>query len=157
MPKSEYVKSRLAAIRAEQRERARLAALPVKRRAAREYGRARRQSADGAATIRNAGLRRHYGLTLAEACALWDRQLGACACCGAGIENPGNVIYSRDPGPRPGTARVDRGQLICGKCRSGLGCFGFDLTRIRAAETYLLTRDGKYELDMRDGWTNSED
>jgi predicted nucleic acid-binding Zn ribbon protein len=74
-----------------------------------------------------------YGITAEEWAALLERQGGVCAICGSG-EWPG-----KDNRPHADhdhvTDRV-RGAL-CGNCNNGLGMFGDDPVRLRAAADYL--------------------
>lgn len=81
--------------------------------------------------IRDAQLRRQFGITLIEMRAMRDAQGGLCKICGRPQKTDKNlaVDHSHETG-------LVRG-LLCDRCNFGLGHFGDDPARLRMAATYL--------------------
>ncbi|MGY1811010.1 endonuclease VII domain-containing protein [Blastococcus sp. SYSU D00669] len=115
----------------------------------REYQRRRRaNNAHAVQDNRRANLRRLYGVTPEEVDALRVAQNYRCAICGRHedeVERPATGRPRRDGTrtPSPGlvvdhchrTSRIRA--LLCNHCNAGLGYFGEDATRLRAAAAWL--------------------
>lgn len=113
------------------RKRERYAADPVPHRA-----RSRQYAAERPIAMRDKGLRRFYGLTLAEYEAMFDAQGGLCAICQRPetMTQKGKVkALSVDHDHETGRVR----QLLCSACNRALGFFGDDPERIADAAAYL--------------------
>ena len=72
--------------------------------------------------------RRKYGISRAEYEAIVEAQGGCCAICGVD-----GLVLAVDHCHRTGVIRG----LVCGGCNLGLGHFGDDPARLRAAAAYL--------------------
>ena len=93
---------------------------------------------------RNGKLKKAYGITLDEFCALLERQGGCCAICGA--KSPGgHGRYHVDHRHETGKIRG----LLCHPCNVGLGHFKDDPQLLLKAVAYLK-EDRKKGLDNTD-------
>ena len=81
---------------------------------------------------------RRYGLTLDDYDRLWARQVGRCAVC---RREPGAKKLDRLHVDHDHASGRVRG-LLCGRCNVGLGAFGDDAERMRAAALYVLDPSG---------------
>lgn len=90
-------------------------------------GRKNRERLHG--STRHYHLVRRYGLSAAEVAALVDRQGGRCLICARDLGDKPHVDHDH------ATGRV-RG-VLCFNCNGGLGQFGDDVERVRAAAEYL--------------------
>jgi hypothetical protein len=77
-------------------------------------------------------LRRRYGVTAAEFDALFGAQGGRCAICPAEVGPSGSAL-AVDHCHSTGKVRG----ILCANCNNGLGRFGDDPERLRAAASYL--------------------
>jgi hypothetical protein len=88
---------------------------------------------------------RRYGLSLEEFRAILERQGNACAICRrSGVRL--YIDHCHD------TRMVRR--LLCGKCNTGLGFFGDDPVRLRAAADYLEAARCEHEAARAAGRTD---
>lgn len=102
----------------------------------REYSKARRKN-DPWHEFRNS-LKRHYGITVEEYCAMHEAQNGVCAICG----KPELSVDGRTGNVR--RLAVDhchesnkiRG-LLCAMCNTGIGALGDDIANLLSAIEYL--------------------
>jgi hypothetical protein len=81
-----------------------------------------------------ATFRKHHGVTRAEANAMIEKQGGLCLICQQPAKGKGHcsrlhVDHCQESGKIRG--------MLCVLCNRGLGCFGEDIQRIRAATNYL--------------------
>lgn len=90
-------------------------------------------------TTRNAAYRRRYGITAADADALFDRQGRVCAICREVPKMP-QVDHDHETG-------VVRG-VLCYRCNVGIGFFNDSKHRLVAAGRYLQAGgyDGPYHV-----------
>jgi Recombination endonuclease VII len=88
---------------------------------------------------------RRYGLSLEEFRAILERQGNACAIC----ERSGVRLYI----DHCHVTRMVR-RLLCGKCNTGLGFFGDDPDRLRAAADYLEEARREHEAARAAGRTD---
>jgi Recombination endonuclease VII len=91
---------------------------------------------------------RRYGLSLEEFRAILERQGNACAIC----KRSGVRLYI----DHCHVTRMVR-RLLCGKCNTGLGFFGDDPVRLRAAADYLEAARGEHEAAQAVGRTDGAD
>ena len=77
--------------------------------------------------IRNTDLRIRYGITLEDYNAMYERQGGRCAICGAG----GKLVVDHDH--KTGKVR----ELLCHLCNAMIGCAREDRAILTAAIAYL--------------------
>jgi recombination endonuclease VII len=88
---------------------------------------------------------RRYGLSLEEFRAILERQGNACAIC----RRSGVRLYI----DHCHVTRMVR-RLLCGKCNTGLGFFGDDPVRLRAAAEYLEEARREHEAARAAGRTD---
>lgn len=104
---------------------------------ANEY--ARKWRSENRERVRAAKLRTQYGLDVADFNAILDAQGGGCAICANPQPRGTNWHIDHDHSCCP--AKKSCGQcirgILCGPCNRGLGYFGDDPTRLRAAVGYL--------------------
>lgn len=100
----------------------------------REYGRKYPER------IRDTGLRIRYGITAADYNAMYERQGGRCAICGA---TEGKLVV--DHNHKTGKVR----ELLCHLCNAMIGCAREDLAIIAAAAAYLYREQHPEREDVR--------
>jgi hypothetical protein len=88
---------------------------------------------------------RRYGISLEELRAIFERQGNACAIC----KRSGVRLYI----DHCHVTRMVR-RLLCGKCNTGLGFFGDDPDRLRAAADYLEAARCEHEAAREAGRTD---
>ncbi len=94
--------------------------------------------------LRDAKLRREYGITLKQYAEMLESQNGVCAICGKGeiIIDPrtGNVInLAVDHNPKTGKVR----ELLCKACNVGIGHFKESSELLRIASIYVEKHNAK--------------
>lgn len=90
--------------------------------------------------IRNTDLRIRYGITLEDYNAMYERQGGRCAICGAA---EGKLVV--DHNHKTGKVR----ELLCHLCNAMIGCAREDLAIIAAAAAYLYREQHPEREDVR--------
>lgn len=93
--------------------------------------------------MRDANLRRDYGISLNEFAEIEERQGGVCAICG-GPPNGRGVLYV-DHDHANGEIRG----LLCGKCNAGLGMFRDSPSLMRSAAEYVELKSKERTNDER--------
>lgn len=76
-------------------------------------------------------LKKRYGITLEEKCALYDKQLGQCGICKSSLEMGKKTHVDHDH--KTGTIRG----LLCHWCNQGLGNFKDNVESLASAMRYL--------------------
>jgi hypothetical protein len=101
---------------------------------------------------RNHHLLLKYGITLSEADEILASQGGVCAVCGRAIRDSRGFEPHIDHDHGTGVIRG----VLCFNCNAGLGAFGDDVGRLRAAVAYLERAEGNAKhtigVDAEDLW-----
>ena len=105
-----------------------------------KFRKRKERDAQNPGRIRNMDLKAKYGITLDDYNAMYERQGGRCAICGAA---EGKLVV--DHNHKTGKVR----ELLCHLCNAMIGCAREDLAIIAAAAAYLYREQHPERDDVR--------